>query len=65
MLNSFITSESDTKVEIKSFDMTKLMPHDLDEFYRYNGGLTTPTCNEVVTWTVFKVILYYDLNRCS
>ena len=44
-----------TKAEIKTFDMTKLMPHDLDEFFRYNGGLTTPSCNEIVTWTVFKV----------
>ena len=42
-------------VEIEPFDMSKLFPHDLDEFYRYQCGLTTPACNEIVTWTVFKV----------
>ena len=49
-----IVNESPQKQEIKTFDMTKLMPHDLNEFYRYEGSLTTPKCNEVVTWTIFK-----------
>jgi len=26
----------------------------LDEFYFYDGGLTTPTCDEVVNWHVIK-----------
>jgi len=37
-----------------AFAVKDLMPEDISTFYRYNGSLTTPTCNEVVTWTMFK-----------
>ena len=56
--------EKGASVEIDPFDMSKLFPHDMDEFYRYQGGLTTPGCNEIVTWTVFKVSKYNSDFQC-
>ncbi|XP_065570447.1 carbonic anhydrase-like [Artemia franciscana] len=35
------------------FALKDVLPEDLSKFYRYHGSLTTPSCNEVVFWTMF------------
>uniref|UniRef100_A0A8C5UFE1 Carbonic anhydrase n=1 Tax=Malurus cyaneus samueli TaxID=2593467 RepID=A0A8C5UFE1_9PASS len=44
----------DQKVLVPGFDIQELLPDRLDEYYRYEGSLTTPPCYPSVLWTVFR-----------
>ena len=52
---SSVGSDGD-EVELTGVSLDQLMPADrvLSRFFRYKGSLTTPSCDEVVTWTVLE-----------
>ena len=49
--------EVDGEVVSRGFDgvaLDDLLPKDKENFFTYEGSLTTPDCNEVVSWIVLK-----------
>lgn len=49
-----------------SITLASLLPKNIDIFYTYKGSLTTPPCNEVVTWIIFPKpvpISFTQLNK--
>ena len=50
-----ITAKIEKGIKLKDF-----LPENTNAFYRYKGSLTTPPCNEVVMWTIFKQPIEVD-----
>ncbi|XP_028286296.1 uncharacterized protein ca12 isoform X2 [Parambassis ranga] len=44
----------DQRVKVSGFNIRELLPARLDEYYRYDGSLTTPPCYPSVLWTLFR-----------
>ncbi|XP_039991085.1 LOW QUALITY PROTEIN: carbonic anhydrase 4-like [Xiphias gladius] len=55
-----ISSEVEVTEEISIDDL--LGSVNRAKYYRYNGSLTTPSCNEAVVWTIFKESIKLDRN---
>merc|ERR1711981_540954 len=43
-----------TNFEDNFVEIHLLIPENTSEYFRYQGGLTTPTCNPVVRWSVWS-----------
>jgi len=54
-LSFFLPLKKDEIKEFhKSLDLTTLFPANADQYYDYDGSLTTPPCTEKVNWVIFK-----------
>ncbi|KAK3598953.1 hypothetical protein CHS0354_024625 [Potamilus streckersoni] len=56
-------SHKDDHTEIDAFDLRRILPDNLDRYFRYYGSLTTPPCYESLIWTIFYETIEISENQ--
>jgi len=56
---------SSTESSIFKLRLSSLFPPNPSDFWQYPGSLTTPTCNEVVNWHVFRKPVLLSENQLN
>lgn len=50
--------------KVKPFPLMGLLPkHNMSQYYRYHGSLTTPPCSQAVVWTLYQVPIYISWSQ--
>ncbi|XP_013875866.1 carbonic anhydrase 6 isoform X1 [Austrofundulus limnaeus] len=48
---------------VSNINIRSMLPESLNNFFRYEGSLTTPPCFESIIWTVFDTPITLSLNQ--
>ncbi|XP_043479644.1 carbonic anhydrase 2-like isoform X1 [Leptopilina heterotoma] len=57
---------NNSQVSVNSYlTLSSLMPSNVEVFYTYKGSLTTPPCNEAVTWIIFPTAVPISLRQLN
>ncbi|XP_030290865.1 carbonic anhydrase 15 isoform X2 [Sparus aurata] len=52
--------------KVKPFPLMSLLPkHNMTQYYRYYGSLTTPPCAQAVVWTLYEVPIYISWSQLA
>uniref|UniRef100_H3C3F1 Carbonic anhydrase n=1 Tax=Tetraodon nigroviridis TaxID=99883 RepID=H3C3F1_TETNG len=52
--------------KIKPFPLLNLLPkHNMSQYYRYYGSLTTPPCSQAVVWTLYEVPVHISWSQLA
>ncbi|CAJ1070542.1 carbonic anhydrase 15 [Xyrichtys novacula] len=52
--------------KVKPFPLMSLLPkHNMSQYFRYYGSLTTPPCSQAVIWTLYQVPIYISWSQLA